>query len=127
MRFDGVVGLWGYVWWILRLQSQRQRIHGEGKAVPTGMQGMDPDCLLFAGGHSNAYARLPVCLSVCAPAVAVCLQARHRNPKTPELWLAAIRTEQRAGSTKAAEALLAKGLQVGGGGAGDEGQGRNVV
>jgi hypothetical protein len=39
-------------------------------------------------------------------------QARHRNPKTPELWLAAIRTEQRAGSTKAAEALLAKGLQV---------------
>jgi pre-mRNA-processing factor 6 len=39
------------------------------------------------------------------------VQARHRNPKTPELWLAAIRTEQRAGSTKAAEALLAKGLQ----------------
>lgn len=39
-------------------------------------------------------------------------QARHRNPKTPELWLSAIRTEQRAGSTKAAEALLAKGLQV---------------
>lgn len=41
------------------------------------------------------------------------LQGRHRNPKQPELWLAAIRTEQRAGSTKAAEALLAKALQVG--------------
>jgi hypothetical protein len=40
------------------------------------------------------------------------VQARHRNPKTPELWLAAIRTEQRAGNTKAAEALLAKGMQV---------------
>jgi len=43
---------------------------------------------------------------------AVLLQARHRNPKSPELWLAAIRTEQRAASTKAAEALLTKGLQV---------------
>jgi hypothetical protein len=51
----------------------------------------------------------------CSAALLYCPvlpQARHRNPKTPELWLAAIRTEQRAGSTKAAEALLAKGLQV---------------
>ena len=38
-------------------------------------------------------------------------QARLRNPKTEALWLAAIHTEQRAGNTKAAEALLAKGLQ----------------
>lgn len=52
----------------------------------------------------------PSVTGACMPCLLV-LQARHRNPKTPELWLAAIRTEQRAGSTKAAEALLAKGLQ----------------
>jgi pre-mRNA-processing factor 6 len=45
-------------------------------------------------------------------------QARQRIPKRDdlaearaELWLAAIRTEQRAGSSKAGEALLAKALQ----------------
>jgi hypothetical protein len=63
---------------------------------------------------------LRVCARVLAPTCALG-QARHRNAKEDELWLAAIRTEQRVGSTKAAEALLAKALQVrargGGGGA----------
>jgi len=53
------------------------------------------------------------CAVLCCGAMSLhSLQARHRNPKSPELWLAAIRTEQQAGSIKAAEALLAKGLQV---------------
>jgi hypothetical protein len=44
----------------------------------------------------------------------MCLQARLRNPKTDELWLAAVRIERHAGNEKAAEAVLAKALQVGG-------------
>lgn len=40
-------------------------------------------------------------------------QARLKNPKNPQLWLAAVRTEMRAQNTKAAEALMAKALQVG--------------
>jgi pre-mRNA-processing factor 6 len=59
-------------------------------------------CLALTG-HADTVAVL---------SLGCCVQARHRNPKTPELWLAAIRTEQRAGNTKAAEALLAKGMQV---------------
>jgi pre-mRNA-processing factor 6 len=39
------------------------------------------------------------------------LQARLKNPKNEELWLAAVRTEQRAGNAKAAETLMAKALQ----------------
>ena len=39
-------------------------------------------------------------------------QARLKNPKSPQLWLAAVRTEARAQNTKAAEALMAKALQV---------------
>lgn len=39
------------------------------------------------------------------------VQGRLKNPKNEELWLAAVRTEQRAGNTKAAEALMAKALQ----------------
>lgn len=39
-------------------------------------------------------------------------QARKKNPKKPELWMAAIRTERRAGNSKEAESLLAKALQV---------------
>lgn len=39
-------------------------------------------------------------------------QARLRNPKHEELWLCAVRTEARSGSEKAAEALLAKAMQV---------------
>jgi pre-mRNA-processing factor 6 len=39
-------------------------------------------------------------------------QGRRHNPKNEELWLAAVRMEQRAGNTKAAEALMAKALQV---------------
>ncbi|GFR44314.1 hypothetical protein Agub_g5438 [Astrephomene gubernaculifera] len=46
-----------------------------------------------------------------ARARALLEQARLRNPHTPELWLAAIRTEQRAGNEKAADSVLAKALQ----------------
>jgi hypothetical protein len=49
-----------------------------------------------------------------ARARALLEQARLKNPKTDELWLAAIRTEQRAGNEKAADSVLAKALQVGG-------------
>jgi hypothetical protein len=38
-------------------------------------------------------------------------QARLRNPKNDELWLAAVRMEQRAERTKEAETLMAKALQ----------------
>jgi len=38
-------------------------------------------------------------------------QARLKNPRSEDLWLAAIRLEQRAGSAKAAEAAMAKALQ----------------
>lgn len=37
--------------------------------------------------------------------------ARLRNPKTPLLWLAAIRLERRTGESKAVENLMAKALQ----------------
>lgn len=42
-----------------------------------------------------------------------CLQARLKNPKNEALWLAAVRMEKQAGNDKAAEAGLAKALQVG--------------
>jgi len=35
-------------------------------------------------------------------------QARLKNPHTAELWLAAVRVEQRAGNIKAAESLMAR-------------------
>lgn len=37
--------------------------------------------------------------------------ARLKNPKTPELWLEAIRLERRAGNSKLAESLMARALQ----------------
>jgi len=37
--------------------------------------------------------------------------ARLKNPKTPELWLEAIRLERRSGHPKLAESLMARGLQ----------------
>lgn len=37
--------------------------------------------------------------------------ARLKNPKTPELWLEAIRLERRAGHAKLAETLMARALQ----------------
>ncbi len=37
--------------------------------------------------------------------------ARLKNPKTPELWLEAIRLERRAGNSKLAETLMARALQ----------------
>lgn len=43
---------------------------------------------------------------------AILEQARLKNSKNAEIWLAAVRTEQRAGNTKAAESLMAKALQV---------------
>ena len=39
------------------------------------------------------------------------MQARLKNAKNEDLWLAAIRLEQRAKNTKAAEAAMAKALQ----------------
>ena len=39
-------------------------------------------------------------------------QARLKNPLSDVLWLAAVHSEQRGGNPKAAESLLAKGLQV---------------
>ena len=39
-------------------------------------------------------------------------QARLKNPAKDVLWLAAVHSEQRAGNPKAAESLIAKGLQV---------------
>ena len=35
-------------------------------------------------------------------------QARLKNPHNAELWLAAVRVEQRAGNIKAAESLMAR-------------------
>lgn len=43
---------------------------------------------------------------------AILEQARLKNPKQDQLWLAAIRTELRSGNNKAADALMAKALQV---------------
>ena len=37
--------------------------------------------------------------------------ARLKNPKTPELWLEAIRLEHRSGHAKLADSLMARGLQ----------------
>lgn len=39
------------------------------------------------------------------------MQARLKNPHNEDLWLAAVRTEQRAGNQSAADALMAKALQ----------------
>lgn len=47
-----------------------------------------------------------------AKARALLEQGRLKNPKNDELWLAAVRTEKRAGNDKAAESALAKALQV---------------
>ena len=47
-----------------------------------------------------------------ARARALLEQGRSKNPKEPDIWLAAVRTEQRAGLPKAADALMAKALQV---------------
>ena len=41
----------------------------------------------------------------------VAMQARLKNPKNEDLWLAAIRLEQRAKNGKAADAAMAKALQ----------------
>lgn len=47
-----------------------------------------------------------------ARARALLEQARLKNPGQPALWLAAARTEARAGNAKAAEAVLARALQA---------------
>jgi len=47
-----------------------------------------------------------------ARARALLEQGRSKNLKEPDIWLAAVRTEQRAGLPKAADALMAKALQV---------------
>ena len=47
-----------------------------------------------------------------ARARALLEQGRSKNLKEPDIWLAAVRTEQRAGQPKAADALMAKALQV---------------
>ena len=48
------------------------------------------------------------------PSPAAALQARLKNPRNAQLWLAAVRTELRAQNVKAGESLMAKALQVGG-------------
>ena len=40
------------------------------------------------------------------------MQARLKNPHTAELWLAAVRVEQRASNIKAAESLMARYVGV---------------
>lgn len=57
-------------------------------------------------------ARLEEKLGSVGKARAILEQARLKNPKQDELWLAAVHTEQRSGNTKAADALMAKALQV---------------
>ena len=52
--------------------------------------------------------------AAAAKARALLEQGRLKNPKNDQLWLAAVRNELRAGNSKAAEALMAKALQVGG-------------
>ena len=47
-----------------------------------------------------------------ARARALLEQGRSKNLKEPDIWLAAVRTEQRAGLPKAADALMAKALQA---------------
>ena len=44
----------------------------------------------------------------CPDVLLPCMQAWLKNPCTPELWLAAVRLEQRAGNTKAALRLMAR-------------------
>ena len=39
-------------------------------------------------------------------------QGRLKTPRNEELWLAAVRTELRAGNTKSADAVMAKALQA---------------
>lgn len=55
----------------------------------------------------------PCCRLPAAKGRALLEQARLKNPKSDQLWLAAVRMELRAGNTKAAEATMAKALQVG--------------
>ncbi len=57
-------------------------------------------------------ARLEEKAGAVGKARAILEQARLKNPHQDELWLAAVRTEQRAANTKAADALMAKALQV---------------
>ena len=57
-------------------------------------------------------ARLEEKAAAVGKARAILEQARLKNPHQDELWLAAVRTEQRATNTKAADALMAKALQV---------------
>lgn len=57
-------------------------------------------------------ARLEEKAGAVGKARAILEQARLKNPHQDELWLAAVRTEQRATNTKAADALMAKALQV---------------
>ena len=57
-------------------------------------------------------ARLEEKAGAVGKARAVLEQARLKNPKQDELWLAAVRTEQRSSNPKAADALMAKALQV---------------
>ena len=46
--------------------------------------------------------------TVCADCCAGGVQGRLKNPHNAELWLAAVRVEQRAGNIKAAESLMAR-------------------
>ena len=57
-------------------------------------------------------ARLEERAGAVGKARAILEQARLKNPHQDELWLAAVRTEQRSGNAKAADALMAKALQV---------------
>ena len=57
-------------------------------------------------------ARLEEKLGSVGKARAILEQARLKNPKQDELWLTAVHTEQRSGNTKAANALMAKALQI---------------
>lgn len=57
-------------------------------------------------------ARLEEKLGSVGKSRAILEQARLKNPKQDELWLAAVHTEQRSGNSKAADALMAKALQV---------------
>ena len=60
----------------------------------------------------QAAARLEEKAGNVSKARATLEQARHRNSGSEELWLAAVRTELRAGLPQAAESLMARALQV---------------
>lgn len=62
----------------------------------------------------RAAARLEEKAGAVGKARALLEQARLKNPKNDEAWLAGVRMELRTGNAKAAEALMAKALQVGG-------------